>query len=144
MKSLMLKVMLVLMTVAVGTSVALADPNCDQQASSSTQGILHQACSQDPSLAGCNTGDQKLNASCSATPGSTTYLQDILDTFFLAAGLVALIFVLLGGIRYITSTGDSARVKQAKDTILYAVIGLIVAVLAVPISGFVINRVAGG
>ncbi|MDO4526693.1 MAG: pilin [Candidatus Saccharibacteria bacterium] len=55
--------------------------------------------------------------------------------------LVAVIFVLIGGINYITSAGDPSKVKKAKETILYALIGLAVAVLSFAIVNFVIVKV---
>ena len=57
---------------------------------------------------------------------------------FLAAAIAVLI-IIIGGIRYIISTGDAARIKQAKDTIFYAIMGLIVAILAYAIVNFVIG-----
>ncbi len=56
------------------------------------------------------------------------------------AGAIAVIAIIYGGIRYVTSTGDAARVKQAKDTILYGVIGLVIAILAFAIVQFVIQN----
>lgn len=65
----------------------------------------------------------------------------LINTLFIVAGAVAVIIIIIGGIRYITSTGDASRIKSAKDTILYAVLGLIVVVLARAIVGFVIGHI---
>ena len=62
---------------------------------------------------------------------------NIVDALFLVLGAIAVIIIIFGGIYYVTSTGDAARIKRAKDTILYAVIGLIVAILAYSIVKFV-------
>lgn len=67
--------------------------------------------------------------------------NNVIDTLFVVVGAVAVIILIIGGIRYITSTGDSTRIQKAKDTILYAVIGLIVVILARAIVGFVIGRI---
>ena len=56
-------------------------------------------------------------------------------------GLVAVIFIILGGVSFVTSSGDPAKVKRAKDTILYGVIGLVVALLAYAIVNFVLSSV---
>ena len=56
-------------------------------------------------------------------------------------GLVAVVFIIIGGISYMTSSGETAKVEKAKKTILYAVIGLIVCALAFIIVNFVINTV---
>ena len=59
------------------------------------------------------------------------------------AGLVAAVYLILGGIRYITSQGDEDQAETAKNTILYAVIGLIVIGLSAAIVNFVISAVVG-
>jgi hypothetical protein len=68
-------------------------------------------------------------------------LSRIIDTIFLVIGVLAVIILLVGAIRYITSTGDAKRIQQAKDTIIYAILGLIIAILARAIVGFVIGKV---
>lgn len=54
-------------------------------------------------------------------------------------GIVAVIVIIIGGITYMTSSGDSSKVKKAKDTILYGIIGLVICILAFAIVNFVIN-----
>lgn len=67
-------------------------------------------------------------------------IQTIINTLLFAIGSVSVIMIIVGGIRYVISDGDSSRIKSAKDTILYAVIGLVVALLAFVIVGFVVDR----
>ena len=57
------------------------------------------------------------------------------------AGLIAVVVIVFGGQRYLTSSGDPGKAKQAKDMITYGVIGLVVTVLAWVIVNFVINSV---
>lgn len=78
--------------------------------------------------AGCNDTKDQL----------PTTVLNILNAIILVSGLIAVIFVIIGGISYMTSTGDPAKVKKAKDTILYACIGLAVCVLSFAIVNFVI------
>ena len=59
-------------------------------------------------------------------------------------GAVAVIMIIFGGFRYIISGGDSGAVTNAKNTILYAVIGLIIASLAYAIIDFVLETLIGG
>jgi hypothetical protein len=74
-----------------------------------------------------------------------TGVPDKLDVSFKAianlliflVGAVAVIMLIIGGLRYVISQGDSAQVKAAKDTLLYAVIGIVVAILAYAIVNFV-------
>lgn len=68
-------------------------------------------------------------------------IQVIINAIIGILGIVAVIVIILGGIQYMTSTGDAGKVKKAKDTILYGVIGLIICVLAAAIVNFVINVV---
>lgn len=55
-------------------------------------------------------------------------------------GLVAVVVVIIGGVNYMTSAGDAGKVKKAKDTILYGLIGLVVCILAFAIVNFVITN----
>lgn len=57
--------------------------------------------------------------------------------------LVCVIVIIIGGVNYMTSSGDAGKVKKAKDTILYGVIGLVVCVLAFAIVNFVITNIIG-
>lgn len=58
-------------------------------------------------------------------------------------GFIAVVMVIIGGISYTTSSGDSSRVKKAKDTILYGIIGLIISLLAFAIVNFVLTSIFG-
>lgn len=72
-----------------------------------------------------------------------TAIVNIINVFLLLAGLVAAIVLILGGIQYITSRGDEDATEKAKNTILYAVIGLIVIGLSAAIVNFVISAISG-
>ncbi|MBQ6375531.1 hypothetical protein IJJ37_01185 [Candidatus Saccharibacteria bacterium] len=71
-------------------------------------------------------------------------LQGILNGIIGFLGVVAVIVIVIGGVMYMTSQGDPGKTKKAKDTILYATIGLIISVLAFAITNFVIINVIGG
>ena len=133
MKRLMLIAFMIFGGVTMGTATAIA--------SSDASAIVGKACEISPSLAGCDPGDQKLDGN--PDPRGLTYFQVFLNIFLFAAGIAAFVFVIIGGVRYITSTGDPARIESAKNTLLYAIIGLIITVLAVPISAFIINAAGG-
>lgn len=75
------------------------------------------------------------------TSVSNSGVETALRFFFGLAGALAVLFIAIGGFRYTISGGDPGSIKQAKDTILYAVIGLVVAMLAQVIIGFVISSV---
>lgn len=59
-------------------------------------------------------------------------------------GVVAVVIIIIGGVGYMTSSGDAGRVKKAKDTILYGLIGLVICVLAFAIVNFVISNILSG
>ena len=67
----------------------------------------------------------------------------IVSTIVAILGLVAIIVIIYGGVQYMTSAGDASKIKKAKDTILYAAIGLIICVLAFAITQFVIGSITG-
>lgn len=67
----------------------------------------------------------------------------IIDAVIGVLGLACVIVLIIGGINYMTSSGDAGKVKKAKDTILYAIIGLVVCVLAFAIVNFVISNIIG-
>lgn len=69
----------------------------------------------------------------------TDQLKTITNVLLFILGAIAVLMIILGGIRYATSNGESNNIKAAKDTILYSVIGLVVAILAYAIVNFVIG-----
>jgi len=70
--------------------------------------------------------------------------QIVINVALWAIGIIAVGFVIFGGIKYAMSQGDAAKAKNARDTIMYAVIGLIVAILAFVIVNFVVGAFGGG
>lgn len=64
-------------------------------------------------------------------------ISTVVNLLLYILGAVAVIMIIVGGFMYVTSGGDAGGVKKAKDTIFYAVIGLIVALLAYAIVNFV-------
>ncbi len=63
-----------------------------------------------------------------------------LNLFSAIVGIISVVMIIIGGIKYITSGGDSGNVTSAKNTIMYAVIGLVVVALAQIIVKFVLGR----
>lgn len=77
-------------------------------------------------------GVQKVNADAAA-------VGNVLNVVFTLVGGLAVLFLLVGAVRYVTSQGDQAALTQAKNTILYAVIGIVVS-----LSGFAIVQLVVG
>lgn len=71
--------------------------------------------------------------------GTTGVFTTITNVLLFLIGAISVIMLIIGGVRYVVSGGDQAAVTSAKNTILYAVIGIIVAILAYAIVNFVIT-----
>jgi hypothetical protein len=87
------------------------------------------------------TGDASGGCGDTGTDGSTiaTAANKIVNIFSVIVGAVAIIMIIYGGFRYITSGGDSNSVGSAKNTLIYAIVGLIIVALAQFLVHFVIN-----
>ncbi len=66
----------------------------------------------------------------------------VINIFSLIVGVVSVIMIIIGGLKYITSGGDSGNITGAKNTILYAIIGLVVVALAQVVVKFVLEKTA--
>ena len=91
-------------------------------------------------------GAQAAKGNCTPTEliGSNGVFTRITNTVLYAVGIISVIMLIYGGLRYVVSGGDSKKVTDAKNTIIYAIIGLIVAILSYAIVNFVINAIGGG
>ena len=95
--------------------------------------------SSDGTLAGCSEeqGGSK-NAQDTDLMGT---LNTIVNVAIGVIGFLAVVMIIVGGVQYTTSAGDAAKVTKAKNTIMYGVIGLVVALLAYAIVNFVLANV---
>lgn len=75
--------------------------------------------------------------------GPDGVFTQVTNTVLYIVGIVSVIMLIYGGLRYVISGGDSKKVTDAKNTILYAIIGLIISILAFAIVNFVINAITG-
>lgn len=82
-------------------------------------------------------------ARCDGCPenlfGDTGVFKQITNVVLYIVGVIAVIMLIIGGIKYVVSGGDAKKVTDAKNTVLYAIIGLIIAFLAFAIVNFVIT-----
>ena len=69
--------------------------------------------------------------------GENSIFKRVTDILLFLVGAISVIMLILGGIRYVVSGGDQAQVTAAKNTILYAIIGIVVAFLAYAAVNFV-------
>lgn len=68
-------------------------------------------------------------------------INTIINVVLGVLGLLAVIVIIYGGFMFMTATGDASKVKKAKDTIMYGVIGLVIALLAYAIVNFVVSSI---
>lgn len=81
-------------------------------------------------------------ASCAGADSKVSDLiKVILEILSIVAGIAAVIMFIVAGIRYVTSGGDSNGVSGAKNTMIYAVVGIAIVVLSQAIVQFVIKRI---
>ncbi|HMI09088.1 MAG TPA: pilin [Candidatus Saccharimonadales bacterium] len=66
-------------------------------------------------------------------------IKTIVNILLYVLGAIAVVMIVIGGIRYTTSNGDSSAMTSAKNTILYAVVGLVIAILSYSIVNFVLD-----
>ena len=117
----------------LGVAVATAVP---AYAADNIQGGLCQGVSV-ASGTGCDSaGSSKLTLGGIATSA--------VNIFSWVVGVAAVIMIIVGGFRYITSGGSSDKVGSAKNTLIYAIVGLIIVALAQFIVHFVINTANNG
>jgi hypothetical protein len=90
--------------------------------------------SETPQPGACNA------AGVDATTSINNIVHTIVNILSAVVGIVAVIMIIVGGFRYITSGGNDASVTAAKNTILYAVIGLVVVALAQIIVRFTLSK----
>jgi hypothetical protein len=82
----------------------------------------------------------KYDAATGDCTGAGGIFGVIANILIFLVGAIAVIMLIWGGLQYVISSGDAARVKSAKDTILYGIIGVVVAILAFAIVNFVITQ----
>lgn len=94
--------------------------------------IATQACNLDPTAAICAdiNNDSQL----------TTMATNIINTALMIVGVLAVAMIIFSGISYVTSAGDKAKTTKAKNTLIYSIVGLVVAISAYAIVNFVISK----
>lgn len=89
--------------------------------------------------------NDRINLPNKVSPSDGTALssriETILQIVFVTMGAVSVLIIAIAGLQYVMSGGDPQKTGRAKDTILYAVIGLVVAISAFAIVTFVIGRI---
>ena len=132
MKHKILKITIIILTIIFGFNLLTLPTYAEDSICAKSHGPGQEIPEEVWKAAGCeqNASDQL-----------PTTITNILYTIIGIAGLVAVVFVIIGGVNYMTSSGDAGKLEKAKKTILYACIGLIICALAFAIVNWVIGGV---
>lgn len=106
-------------------------------AGSCPQGSLRQTYSN--SISECNIADDHAGSN-----DLMKTINTIISVVLGVLGILAVAYIIYGGFMLTTATGDPAKIKKARETIMYGVIGLVVALLAFAIVNFVLTSVFSG
>ncbi len=77
---------------------------------------------------------------CGSEENLNGVISRIVNLLSVIVGIVAVVMIIIGGFKYITSGGDSGSITSAKHTIIYAIVGLIIVALAQVIVRFVLSK----
>lgn len=124
--------------IASAAGVNVFSGACPGSTSTTTQGAQGAQGTPTQGSGSTSTGGSSI---CGAASNGDflSLIKNVVNILLVALGMIAVIMIIIGGVRYSTSNGDSSQVKSAKDTIMYAVIGLIVAIMAYAIVNFILG-----
>ncbi len=77
----------------------------------------------------------------SGETGIRNVITTIIDVLSIIVGAISVIMIIIGGLRYVISSGDSSGTAAARNTIIYAIVGLVIVIFAQAIIAFVVGRV---
>jgi len=82
------------------------------------------------------------NTVCATGSGDSVFniIKGIINLLITIAGIISVIMIIVGGIKYTTSGGDAKAISSGKDTLVYAVIGLVISIMAYAIVNFVLGK----
>ena len=94
-----------------------------------------------PGFGGCSANPGSAVCRANGTDNVQKILKNVINILLFVVGSVAIILIIVGGIKYTTSAGDSNSVNSAKNTIIYAVVGLVISAMAWAIVNFVLKNI---
>lgn len=80
-------------------------------------------------------------SSCNTSTSVNSLFSSVTNILIFLVGSISVIMIIVGGLRYVTSGGDSKAVSAAKDTILYSIVGIVVSAAAYAIVTFVATKI---
>ncbi|MDB5166141.1 MAG: hypothetical protein JWM37_213 [Candidatus Saccharibacteria bacterium] len=121
----------ILLTVMAAVTLFAAVP------ATPTLALIDAAASKTEACTGINPDGTN---ACAGAADPSKLVKVIINILSFIVGMLAVLFLIIGGFRYITSNGDSNRTGQAKSTIIYALIGLFIVAIAQLIVNFVLTQ----
>ncbi|MCA9332571.1 TrbC/VirB2 family protein [Candidatus Saccharibacteria bacterium] len=138
-------VLIVLLSLVLFTNKAFALNFASGDTCANESGTARSKCEacQAAGAAGFDTSNSNCQDAAAGTPTDKidTLATKIVNIISWVVGIAAVIMIMVGGFKYITSQGDGNSISGAKNTILYAIIGLVIVLFAQIIVRFVINKV---
>ena len=147
----MKKIITIVASVVMMLGLALMPASAEEAAAATTaadcMGLNSSqtaACSACLAENGASWDDTAGTCSSPSAPGGLNgIIQTIINVMLFIIGILCVVMIIFGGIRFTTSTGDQSRTKAARDTIIYAVVGLIVAIVAFALVQWVFSALKG-
>jgi cytochrome bd-type quinol oxidase subunit 2 len=99
---------------------------------------------KEDACAGLSSVDSSQGCGADSDKAVTNIVKAIVNILSFIVGITGVIMVVVAGFKYITSSGDSNNISSAKNTLLYALVGLAIAALAQFIVHFTLNSAASG
>lgn len=130
----MKRIILAILTVGFAGAVTLVPVTAN------AEGALSDACSNSQV-----TSSSSAQSICgSKNDNATNIIKVVVEVLLYIVGVISVIMLIVGGIRYTTSAGNSSQITAAKNTIMYALIGLVVSAIAIGIVQFVLTGITTG
>ena len=103
---------------------------------------MQPALAIDPLAAGCklNPSSEICKQKDTAAGSTQSLVRNIISTLLFVLGVICVIVIIIAGIQYAVAGGDAAQITRAKNSILYAIVGLVVALMAYAIVNFVLEQ----
>lgn len=102
--------------------------------------LFEDTCKNNPNATVCQESSTNQTQNDNRIYGPNGIVSTIVNLLSIVIGFAAIVVIIVAGIQYMLSTGDPTKVNNAKNAILYALVGLVVAVIARVVVVFIINK----
>ena len=102
--------------------------------------VLSPACEKAPQSVACQGNQQSQSPTNNSIYGPNGIIIKASNILTLVVGIAAVVIIIIAGLQYILSSGDANKIRQSRDTIIYAIVGIVVALSARIIISFFIGR----